>query len=859
MNTIRVFSFLFVLVSSVAWSQRSLEKSALQNIQKGKWEKARSQLVKALKKDTLNGTARYVFSTFFFTPRNPAFHIDSAYHQVKQALEDFQQATLKQKERMKRFPVDSTILISRRAAIDSAAFERAMTINTELGYSDFISRFALASQVERAVELRNEVAYIDALKINTYESYLNFITKYPQASRIAEARQRYEKLLFEAKTKDQKRVSFEAFIETYPQSPYRAQAEWQVLQLSTAAGKPQTFLDFIKRYPKSTHVSLARNLAYYLFRENGFIPQELLTDSIYAAQALEEGYLVPFYSNGLYGFMNAKGEEIVEPFTNEVTIESICGNVVEEILIANDQIRTRNGTILYRGHAQEVVDIDYGFLLIFNDSCGTVIHKSGYVIEPCADDAVILAGAYIAIQKQQKWSLYTFAGRKLPVGTFEQTDAIDDILVLKREGAYRLIHRDEMAKGVDQNEVVYSQSFDEVKRWNESTIWVKAGDTEGLLDMMLNEVLALRAKEINQTFFGAYLRSASGVTIWSPQNGESKHYDTIQIQKPWISVKQDSTWSLLDERLIPVSSAWYDTIFFIGPFSIGVLKDSLYAHVLPGVTIAVSNSTSLKFLPGRDSAYYLLVEDGDKKTVYNEKGEHLFTAVYDRIEAIGNQLFLAVRKEKRGVIDGQGKVVVSPEFDAMGNLNNGTLPVLKDKKFGYIDVLNRKEIKPIYEKNLIRYNQHYLIAFKEGQFGLIDWNNKPVTGFDYEEIQFWSDSTAIMKRNHHWLIYNFIEKKTIADKIRDFKWLRNDATERIIRIHQENQYGVISNRKGVVLAATYSDIINLGTPTLPFYFTEKHVEEASLYVVIYYNENGEFLRRQIFEVDEYDRIYCPEN
>jgi hypothetical protein len=106
------------------------------------------------------------------------------------------------------------------------------------------------------------------------------------------------------------------------------------------------------------------------------------------------------------------------------------------------------------------------------------------------------------------------------------------------------------------------------------------------------------------------------------------------------------------------------------------------------------------------------------------------------------------------------------------------------------------------------------------------------------------------------MLFNFIEKKVVADKIRDYKWLRDDTTEKIIIVHQENNYGVVSNRRGFILQPTYSDIVNLGTALQPFYFTEKHVEEASIYVVIYYDATGKLVRRQVYEVEDYERIYC---
>ena len=78
-------------------------------------------------------------------------------------------------------------------------------------------------------------------------------------------------------------------------------------------------------------------------------------------------------------------------------------------------------------------------------------------------------------------------------------------------------------------------------------------------------------------------------------------------------------------------------------------------------------------------------------------------------------------------------------------------------------------------------------------------------------------------------------------------------------MHRENYYGIISNRNGLVIPPTFHDIINLGTAEMPFYFTEKSVEEAGIYVVIYYDHTGKLVRRQAYEEEDYDRIYCNAN
>lgn len=101
--------------------------------------------------------------------------------------------------------------------------------------------------------------------------------------------------------------------------------------------------------------------------------------------------------------------------------------------------------------------------------------------------------------------------------------------------------------------------------------------------------------------------------------------------------------------------------------------------------------------------------------------------------------------------------------------------------------------------------------------------------------------------------------KIVLDKIKDFKWVNNNGQEKVAIVHQENMYGVFSNRRGAIIPPTFTDILNLGTQDDPLYFTEKNVEEASIFVVIYYNSDGKLIHRQAFDEDVYDRIYCSNN
>lgn len=96
-------------------------------------------------------------------------------------------------------------------------------------------------------------------------------------------------------------------------------------------------------------------------------------------------------------------------------------------------------------------------------------------------------------------------------------------------------------------------------------------------------------------------------------------------------------------------------------------------------------------------------------------------------------------------------------------------------------------------------------------------------------------------------------------KIKDFHSIGDYDEGKIMVIHKENFYGVLSNKRGEIIPASYTDIINLGTAEEPLFFAEKHIEEAGIYVIIYFDQNGKILRKQAFEEDEYDKIYCDEN
>jgi hypothetical protein len=271
---------------------------------------------------------------------------------------------------------------------------------------------------------------------------------------------------------------------------------------------------------------------------------------------------------------------------------------------------------------------------------------------------------------------------------------------------------------------------------------------------------------------------------------------------------------------------------------------------------------TLEFLPLQGSKGFLVVHDKERKSVYTSDGTKLFTGTFDRIQAGAPGYFVIqkrdrMKKDRKGLISSNGKEILPAEYDAIGGPVDGVVSLLKDKKFGQFHLAGKSLIKAEYDKNLQPYSRNVFTALKGGKLGLIDAKNKPYTKFEFDAIHYWQDSIALVSQNKSWQLLNFHTGRPAQSAFSEIRFLRDDREEKICRVRQGNSYGVISNKRGLMIPIKFTDLVNVGSPANPVFFTEKHVEEASLFVVIYYDQSGKLIRREVYEHDEYERIYCP--
>jgi hypothetical protein len=858
-------SIIFFLLSLSVFAQRlrSPERAALVNMHKQHWGKAGDLLYKTLRKDSVNALANYIFSLYFFKPENPLHHPDSAYQYILRSLNDFSNSTRKDRDKWKRkFAIDSLVLIRHRELIDSAVFVATKLINTEAAYIKFLTTHPLAAQREEALALRDEVAYLHTVRQNTHEAFLEFLQKYPSAVQVPEARKKYDRLLYEAKTKDKKLVSFDFFLRTYPETPFRKEIEQHIFELFTLSGEIERFLSFLQLYPKSSQVKKARDILFHLLEDQDDLtwPGLFLTDSLQNILQLQERYLVPIFKDDRFGFMDKRGAEIIPPQFPKINEDFKCGNITADVLAFPDRILARNGLPVYTGPVDDVVDLGAGFLKVVNDTCNRIIYKSGLLVEDCVQDAKILGNRFLTIQKHQHWYIRALNGRLLMTEAWDEILLHGNVLVLKKEGQWYLLTPSQLIEVAEQQRFSISNSFDDVSLFLHGLMGIKAHDYQGILTQDLQDFIPFDKQNIKPSFFGFTRHISPGYTLYNWSGKQASYFDKIITHEPWVAVKKNQEWYLFDTQLLDYKSAAYDSIKFEGPFPLGIHGDTLAVCFGENSWLEFPATMTARYMPGKDSTSFLILEAEGHKSVYDLKGRKLFTTDANQIQYAGLGLFIISKKEKKGLITITGNLLLPVEYDAIGSAANNVVSLLKGTRFGLFQADKNKLIKAQFAKNLIPYSNQLVVAFRDGFFGFVDWDNKEHTRFEYEEIRYWNDTLAWVKKNQLWMLYDILKKNAVESNIKQIKMIRDAPDEKLAILQRDNLYGVVSNKHGLILPLSFSDLVNLGSAEDPLYLTEKHVEEASLYVVIYYDKNAQILRRDVYEdSDDYEKFYCHHN
>ncbi|UII21326.1 WG repeat-containing protein [Fulvivirga ligni] len=855
--------FLFIIGCLVGyhqgWAQVGLSSRAMNQFEKGNYEKAFELVDKALEKDSALSAPYYTKSYFLFKTDSQYNHVDSAYAYVLKSERIFPLMEEDEREKHIKANIDSSHIAILKGGIDSLAYSRAAVLNTEESFIYFISHFLGARQTVEAIKNRNQIAFNKAREINSYESYKQFMNTYPDAIQVPEASRRYERLFYDISTKDGHLESYVSFLEKNPDTPYRKDAENNIYEIVTADNSPESYFSFIQRFNKSGLRNKAIAFLYHILKERGDeLPSSLMNDSLKYTHKLEDKVLFPIRENGKYGFMDADGELILSPLLEDLGPEMLCGGIISGVYAGQDQLFGLNNRSIYQGAFDSWADLGMGLLKVEKDNKYGLVQKGGFKVLPISFPQIrILNGEFILYKKGQFWGLSTFSGRMITKPLFTDIVRYGPFYVFENGTKYSVKNRSQLLGVANNVPTYFDMKYDDYDVINDKYIWLYNGDDEAVLNEKLEEIIPFNGYKIKALDKGYLIEEQAKSYLLNEafRPIDKEPAERAVVNKKWVGLYHSGLWSLYDINNERIAGHDQDSLRLLGNnFAAVYHKDSLVLHTA-GTSVLLKSTNQLSLIAAVDSLEYVLVDNGRSKSILNAEGKEIYSGSFNEVKTVGGNM-LIVSKNNKGLISSTGESLLPFVYEAIGNYNNGYLSLLRNQKFGLYGKDKKLLIHAQYDKNIKPYNQELFVVERNDGYGFITKENKRLSEFGYEKVQFWSDSVAIVKKDFNWLLYNIYIDKVVDENIKSIHIVSKDSVETVAIFLKETGYGVYSSVRGEVVPPTFNDIINVGTKAKPVYFTEKHIEEAEYYIVIYYNSKGELIYKQVYEDDEYVKIYC---
>lgn len=856
-----------------------IPKRAFRQYEKGDLEKTIDALEKSLDKDTLNPASHYLYAKLYIDTAFSIYQVDSAFKSVNRAIEQLGNVSDPDDlEDLAEYNVDESHLEALKDNIDSLKFEEVKETHTLEAYNVFMKVHEDANQWAQAKVFRDHIAFEEASEMNIWQSYRSFMEEYPSANDYQEADSLYKLLIYQDLTEDKTLKSYVDFLEGYPQSPYRVKVEEKIYRFSTAQNTIESYLDFLNTYPNDSLAAKILPRVYHIYKEkygaDGFleafnIPSK--ADSINNIITLESGYWIPKLENGRYTFIDQTGEVKLISLFSELPRAYLCDPITTDYIYGqmngHKRIQGRNGRVIYEDEFEQAKDAGYGFIKLISEDGERLIHKSGEVIiDQPKEEITILSNSLIRMKSNDFYGLTSINGINYLETEYSAIEWFQDYLWLQKENGIALVKPERLFPTLIGEYVDFPFEYEDLDLLDNGRIWALKNGQEGILDLDLKQIIPFGDYEIYDEAYGWKLVSENGIQIihdgLPTLNGET--YQQIEDNDQWLAVMKDSIWTLYDQ-LGSLEAESFDSLSLQGENMVMLERnDSTWAQFKNGTRIYIEEGWNGKLLIPQtyiqtgapaNHDFYMLSNRKNFRKIYNVWGKEILSATYKEVTALDPNM-LRLQKNNTALVDSLGVFLLDFVYDGVGSNENGYLSILDAGKVGVINPAKRLLIKPNYTKLIEPYSDTVLVASKANYKGFINKSNQQLSAFDFDEVKYWSDTVALVRIEDEWIFHDIASETFIYEGMLDYDVLRRDEQGALIKVTKETGVGLYHTQNGEIIEPTFDNINVLGSTHEPVFFSLKIVEEADLYVVIYYDKKGNKLFTQSLSREEYFKIAC---
>ncbi|MEM9847235.1 MAG: WG repeat-containing protein [Bacteroidota bacterium] len=345
------------------------------------------------------------------------------------------------------------------------------------------------------------------------------------------------------------------------------------------------------------------------------------------------------------------------------------------------------------------------------------------LVLPC----FIYAQQLLPIKKNQRWGLINEQGR------IQLNPKYHAISKFDRYG-YANIQKDGQIGLLSQNgREVIPPKYDDVK--------VIGKNYFAVLEKNIWRLLNKQKKAILTDFEDAEVWSNQGITFlrddkWGFIDFSGKMlvqplYDAIEPQNHFIITQQDTQFGLHLKSGRRVLTPTATDLQAVG--------EQVFLYKKEGLWGAIDHTGQSLFSP--EYQQYKLIEptsiqlkQGANTLLYSLDSEQLIKGYfYEQFLPFSKELLLVQQRQKFGLIDRMGNIVISPRFDEIRPFNESYLRVQKDGLWGIVNIKGT-EVLPLFFDYIAPLNTWTSLVKKGNQYGIIDQYAQIGIPIDYDKI-----------------------------------------------------------------------------------------------------------------------------
>lgn len=844
--------FLALCLLFISFSGFGQARRAQSLIEKQKYETAFVLLSNGLVKDSTSASIPFVLAKLYLVKAWPKHQLDSAHYFSVRSLQKYDLLGEKHLDRHVKDGFGKTRLLSLKNHIDSLAFEIAKEGGTERDFQHFIDQHTTANSLDSAIYYRDAQAYLTAEQKNSLSSYKYFIGTYPNAVDWQKADAHYQQILYAEHTLRGKLSEYKNFVASYPQSPFYEEAVAAIYSIEIGQNTTQAILSFINNYPNSKAAQKGIGLLYHAHLEEDLalsfadkFPTLSISDSLASAIKNQHKTWMPIGSGGLFKMVDLNQETIVD------SLQSIDINTIDKDFISakTDHLQllfAKSGQSFYQHPSFTYLNDSLGYLFLKQEGEIKVIHKNGTVID--GGTSAYFAGPFIAFKSNEHRGLTSITNRLVLAPNYDSIWVENNLLLLTKKGKTTIHTPASLYPALDQNKVEAGPFYDDYEWLSEELLWVEKGGKEGLFSSTLTSLVPLGNYQIDVVKKG-----------WSVQK------NTISVpmffEELLLTFNENEYWQIGQLKDSVIVKYRYGQLFtptsasLLGPFAIMMhWTDSSFVYLSDTIRFFKPKKCEVKplFSLNNKVDYYEVI-DGKHKTIMNNQGQKLDLPKFSKIISL-NQSFFQLKTDKSSQLYTRNGDLILKNFDGASLINDSTVSILKNQQFGVIQPIDSVYIAPLYDRRLQPLADSLWVASWEGKLGLINSKADTLLPFRFDEINYWTNGLLMVKQDFKWHIYDLKNSKFVELGIVSFTSITKNGRPKIT-FQKGAGIGVFESEKGTILKPTFTAVAYEGTASESYYRAKKHVEEAGLHIMLYYNMDGKLLFQNILNEAQFEVLY----